>query len=404
MRIAQVSSLYERVPPVLYGGTERIVSYLTEELVRLGHEVTLFASGDSITRARLEAACPRALRLDVNCQDFIAPHLHMLGEVYQRAREFDVIHCHTTYLGLPFTSFTTIPTVLTHHGRMDVREQGPVFCAYPQVAHVSISDDQRRFQPGMNWAATVYHGLPLDLYPFQPSPASPPFLLFLGRMSPEKRPDSAIRIACQAGLPLRIAAKVDPVDQAYFETTIRPLLNHPLIEFIGEVNEEQKRVLLGDALALLFPIDWPEPFGLVMIEALACGTPVIARRRGSVPEIIQNGVTGFVCETDEEMVAAVQKVTRLEREACQRVFVERFSVQRMTHDYIKVYEACLEHRKGQRVSTPQRAHTELRVRPQRIRPELSVPDSTRLLPMIDSSQQSLTVHPLSSTVIARSKH
>jgi glycosyltransferase involved in cell wall biosynthesis len=326
----------------------------------------------------------------------------MLGEVYRRAREFDVIHCHTTYLGLPLTSFTTTPTVLTHHGRLDIREQGLIFCAYPQIAHISISGDQRQFQPGMTWAATVYHGLPLDLYPFQSSQATPPFLLFLGRISPEKRPDSAIRIACQAGLPLRIAAKVDPVDQAYFETTIRPLLDHPLIEFIGEVNEEQKRVLLGDALALLFPIDWPEPFGLVMIEALACGTPVIARRRGSVPEILQEGVTGFVCDTEEEMVGAVQKVTMLKREACRRAFVERFSVQRMAHDYITVYEAYLEHGEVQRVSMPQRARAGLLVRPQHIRPELSAPESPRLLSMADSSPQSLTIEPLSSAVIARS--
>jgi len=403
MRIAQVSSLYERVPPVLYGGAERVVSYLTEELVRLGHEVTLFASGDSITRARLEAACPRALRLDANCQDSLAPHLLMLGEVYQRAREFDVIHCHTTYFGLPLTSFTTTPTVLTHHGRLDIHELGQIFGAYPQIAHISISDAQRQFQPGINWAATVYHGLPLDLSPFQSSQAPAPFLLFLGRISPEKRPDSAIRIACQAGLPLRIAAKVDPVDLAYFETTIRPLLNHPLIEFIGEVNEEQKRALLGDALALLFPIDWPEPFGLVMIEALACGTPVIARRRGSVPEIVQEGVTGFVCETEEEMVAAVQKIAMLEREACRRAFVERFTVQRMAHDYIKVYEAYLGHGEKQRVSLPQRASAGLRMRPQRIRPELSAPESTRLLPMADSSPQSQTVNSLSSAVIAGGK-
>jgi glycosyltransferase involved in cell wall biosynthesis len=342
MRIAQVAPLYERVPPVLYGGTERVVSYLTEELVRSGHEVTLFASGDSLTSARLEAACPQALRLDANCQDPLALHIYMLGEVYRRAHEFDVIHCHTTYLGLPLTSFTATPTVLTHHGRLDVRELRPVFHAYPGVHHVSISDDQRRPLSGLNWTKTVYHGLPLELYPFAPqSRGHDPFLLFLGRISPEKRPDSAIRIACRAGLPLRIAAKVDRVDSAYFETTIRPLLDHPLVEFIGEVDEAQKCALLGDALALLFPIDWPEPFGLVMIEALACGTPVIARRRGSVPEVVRDGVTGFVCETDEEMVTAVQKTALLERAACRHAFVERFSVQRMTRDYVAVYEECL---------------------------------------------------------------
>jgi glycosyltransferase involved in cell wall biosynthesis len=276
----------------------------------------------------------------------------MLGEVYRRAREFDVIHCHTTYLGLPLTSFTTTPTVLTHHGRLDVRELKAVLHAYPDVHHVSISDDQRRPLPGLNWTKTVYHGLPLDLYSFSPqSDRHDPFLLFLGRISPEKRPDKAIQIACHAGLPLRIAAKVDRVDRVYFETTIRPLLDHPLIEFIGEVDEAQKRTLLGDALALLFSIDWPEPFGLVMIEALACGTPVIARRRGSVPEIVQHGVTGFVCDTDEEMVAAVQKAALLERTACRNAFVERFSVQRMTQDYVAIYEECLTHRERLRTQT-----------------------------------------------------
>jgi glycosyltransferase involved in cell wall biosynthesis len=275
----------------------------------------------------------------------------MLGEVYRRAHEFDVIHCHTTYLGLPLTSFTTTPTVLTHHGRLDVRELRPVFYAYPDVHHVSISDDQRRPLLGLNWTKTVYHGLPLEIYPFSPqSRGHDPFLLFLGRISPEKRPDSAIQIACRAGLPLRIAAKVDRVDKAYFETTIRPLLDHPLVEFIGEVDEAQKRALLGDALALLFPIDWPEPFGLVMIEALACGTPVIARRRGSVPEIVHDGVTGFVCETDEEMVTAVHKAALLERTVCREAFVERFSVQRMTQDYVAVYEECLA-RRGRRTQT-----------------------------------------------------
>jgi glycosyltransferase involved in cell wall biosynthesis len=339
MRIAQVAPLYERVPPVLYGGTERVVSYLTEELVRLGHEVTLFASGDSLTRAKLEAPCPRALRLDPTCEDSLAPHILMLGQVYQRAHEFDVIHCHTNYLGLPLVPFVSTPTVLTLHGRLDVPELGPLFRAYPQVALVSISDAQRQPLSGVTWAATVYHGLPLDLYSFHPRPGGS--LLFLGRISPEKRPDAAIRIACQAGVPLRIAAKVDKVDQAYFDTTIRPLLDHPLVEFLGEVDERQKRRLLGEALALLFPIDWPEPFGLVMIEALACGTPVIARRRGSVPEVVRDGVTGFICETDAEMVAAVRQVAQLERAACRRAFEERFSVQRMAQEYLAVYEQYL---------------------------------------------------------------
>jgi len=339
MRIAQVAPLYERVPPVLYGGTERVVSYLTEELVRLGHDVTLFASGDSLTRAKLEAPCARAVRLDPTCQDALALHVQMLGQVYKRAQEFDVIHCHTDYLGLPLSSFVSTPTVLTLHGRLDIPELGPLFRAYPHAPLVSISDTQRQPLSGVSWARTIYHGLPLDLYPFQPRPRNT--LLFLGRISPEKRPDSAIRIACHAGVPLRIAAKVDTVDQTYFETRIQPLLQHPLIEFIGEVDEQQKRTLLGDALALLFPIDWPEPFGLVMIEALACGTPIIARRRGAVPEVVHDGVTGFICETDEDMVAAIHRVAELDRATCRHEFAHRFSVQRMTREYVTVYARCL---------------------------------------------------------------
>ncbi len=346
MRIAQVAPLYERVPPLLYGGTERVVSYLTEELVRLGHEVTLFASGDSQTRARLVAPCPRALRLDPHCQDPLAPHVRMLGWVYEQAHTFDVIHCHTDYLGLPLTRFTSTPTVLTLHGRLDIPELAPLYGDYPDVPLVSISDAQRLPLPQANWLATVYHGLPLDLYAFHPYPER--YLLFLGRMSPEKRPDSAIRVACAAGLPLRIAAKVDKADRAYFETTIRPLLNHPLVDFIGEVNDAQKRELLGRALALLFPVDWPEPFGLVLIEALACGTPVIARRRGAVPEILQDGVTGLLCEAETEMVAAVQHVAALDRAACRRAFEQRFSVTQMAQRYLQVYETVCATRRPSR--------------------------------------------------------
>lgn len=346
MRIAQVAPLYESVPPRLYGGTERVVSYLTEALVRLGHEVTLFASGDSRTQARLRAPCDRALRLDPTCQDSLAPHIRMLGQVYQRAHEFDIIHCHTDYLSLPLARFTLTPTVITLHGRLDIPELRPLYQEYSDVPLVSISDAQRNPLPEMNWAATVYHGLPLELYPsFQPHPGA--YLLFLGRIAPEKRPDSAIRVACQAKIPLRIAAKVDRADQEYFETTVRPLLNHPLIDFLGEVNDEQKRDLLSNARALLFPVDWPEPFGLVMIEALACGTPVITRRRGSIPEIIRDGQTGFICETEEEMVEAVHRIDTLERAACRRAFMDRFTVTHMTQRYVKIYEAiCAERRSG----------------------------------------------------------
>ncbi len=342
MRIAQVAPLYERVPPQLYGGTERVVSYLTEELVRLGHDVTLFASGDSITRARLEALCRRALRLDPHCCDPLAHHLRMLGQVYQRAQEFDIIHCHTDYLGLPLTRFSPTPTVITLHGRLDIPDITPLYQEYAEVPLVSISDAQRIHLPQANWAATIHHGLPPELYTFQPHPSS--YLLFLGRISPEKRPDSAIRVACRAGVPLRIAAKVDKADREYFETTIRPLLGHPLIEFIGEADEQQKRVLLGDALALLFPIDWPEPFGLVMIEALACGTPVIARPRGSVPEVLREGYTGLFCETEDDMVEAIQRVATLDRVECRREFEQRFTAGTMAQHYLEVYQEILDAR------------------------------------------------------------
>lgn len=345
MRIAQVAPLYERVPPHQYGGTERVVSYVTEELVRLGHDVTLFASADSITRAQLQSPCDRALRLDPDSRDPLAPHIRMLGQVYRQAPAFDIIHCHTDYLSLPLARASSTPTVITQHGRLDVPELLPLYAEYPEIPLISISDAQRLPLAQANWLATVYHGLPADLYSFQAQPDQ--YLLFLGRIAPEKRPDSAIRIACRAGIPLRIAAKVDPVDQTYFETTIRPLLTHPLIDFIGEVNEQQKQSLLGNALALLFPIDWPEPFGLVMIEALACGTPVIARRRGSVPEILQHGRTGWVCETEDEMLEAVQRIGRLDRAACRREFMQRFTVTRMAQQYVEVY---------QRLCTAQEAH------------------------------------------------
>lgn len=339
MRIAQVAPLYERVPPCLYGGTERVVSYLTEALVRQGHDVTLFASGDSITTAKLESPCAQALRLDPHCQDPLAPHLQMLGQVYRRADEFDIIHCHTTYLGLPLTHFSRTPTVLTLHGRLDIPELIPLYAEHRNVALVSISDNQRLPLPDASWVATIYHGLPTNLYTFQPQPRSS--LLFLGRISPEKRPDVAIRVACRAGVPLKIAAKVDKVDQGYFETCIEPLLDHPLVQFVGEVNEQQKEQLLGDALALLFPIDWPEPFGVVMIEALACGTPVIARQRGSVPEVLRDGVTGLFCETEEEMVNAVHRVSSLSRAACRREFEQRFTDNQMALRYVEVYRGCL---------------------------------------------------------------
>ena len=343
MRIAQVAPLYERVPPELYGGTERVVSFLTEELVRLGHDVTLFASGDSVTQARLVAPCARSLRLDLNCRDPLAPHVRMLGWVYERAREFDIIHCHTDYLGLPLSRCTDVPTVLTLHGRLDMPEIHPLFQEYRNVRLVSISDAQRAPVPDANWAATVHHGLPPDLYTFHPQPGA--YLLFLGRISPEKCPDAAIRIAKRAGVRLKIAAKVDAVDRNYFETMIQPMMDDPLIEFIGEVSDPEKGSLLGSAMALLFPIDWPEPFGLVMLESLACGTPVIARPRGSVPEILRDRHTGFVCESEDEMVDAVRHVAKLDRRVCRNEFEERFTASVMARAYVDVYRRiCTERR------------------------------------------------------------
>jgi glycosyltransferase involved in cell wall biosynthesis len=336
MRIAQVSPLCERVPPVTYGGTERVVSYLTEELVQRGHDVTLFASGDSLTRARLVPGVPRSLRGDDSGRDPIAAHMAMLAQVYQAASDFDVIHCHTDYVGLPLARTTSVPTLLTLHGRLDSPDTKEVFRAFPYAGLVSISGAQRAPLEGVRWAGTVYHGLPDDLYTFHPGPGQ--YLLFLGRISPEKGPDAAIRIAVGAGVPLRIAAKVDDADRKYFEDVVRPLLDHSLVEFLGEVGEDDKRELLAHALALLFPVDWPEPFGMVLIESLASGTPVIARRRGSVPELIADGRTGFVCETEAEMVAAVARVQTVSRAACRDEFERRFTVRHMTDAYVRIFE------------------------------------------------------------------
>jgi glycosyltransferase involved in cell wall biosynthesis len=342
LRIAQVAPLYERVPPELYGGTERVVSYLTEELVRLGHDVTLFASGDSITTANLDAVCPRALRLDGTCRDPLATHVRMLGRVYRRAERFDVIHCHTDYLGLPLAGFVRPPTLITLHGRLDLPELPLVYADHMRVPLVSISDAQRLPMRDANWLATVPHGVPAALY--DPEYATGSYLLFVGRISPEKRPDAAVAIAAAAGVPLKIAAKVDAVDREYFASMIRPLLEHPLVEFLGEVDDARKGELLRGALALLFPIDWPEPFGLILIEALACGVPVIARRRASVPEIVREGVTGFLRETDEELARAVHEVHRLDRRACRAEFEARFTAATMAGRYVELYERLVERR------------------------------------------------------------
>jgi glycosyltransferase involved in cell wall biosynthesis len=339
VRIAQVAPLYESVPPLLYGGTERVVSYLTEELVRSGHEVVLFASGDSTTSAELVAPCERALRLDEKCQDPLSYHIIMLDEVFERAREFDVVHFHIDYLHFPLSSRAQIPNVTTLHGRLDLPELAPVYRQFSTLPLISISDAQRKPIPWANWRATVLHGMPLNLFSLQPVPGR--YLAFIGRISPEKRVDRAIEIAKQADMPLRIAAKVDRVDQEYFEAKIQPLLDHPLIEFIGEIGENEKQEFLEGAYALLFPIDWPEPFGLAMIEAMACGTPVIAFRRGSVPEVVDDGVTGFIVGSVEEAVKAVNKIGLLDRSECRSVFERRFSASRMAADYVTEYTRLL---------------------------------------------------------------
>jgi glycosyltransferase involved in cell wall biosynthesis len=337
MRIAQVAPLYESVPPKLYGGTERIVSYLTEELVRLGHEVTLFASGDSETRAKLVAACPQALWRDGDCKETLPHHVRLMELVFQDVSRFDVIHFHCDYLHFPLLRRHPCPSVTTLHGRLHTPDLQSLFEEYVEVPLVSISNDQRRPIPWANWQATVYHGLPRGLHPFRKRPGD--YLVFLGRISPEKRLDRAIAIACQAGKRLKVAAKIYPEDRDYFKQTIEPLLHksRSWVEFIGEVGGQEKDDLLGNALALLFPIDWPEPFGLVMIEALACGTPVIAWRNGSVPEVIEDGATGFVVDSVEEAAQAVGRVASLSRHTCRRVFEERFDAARMAQDYVEVY-------------------------------------------------------------------
>src|SRR5438093_7967236 len=298
MRIAQVAPLYESVPPKYYGGTERVVSYLTEELVRQGHEVTLFASGDSETKAHLVAACRRSLRMDKHCVDRLAHHMLMLEHVVQRAAEFDIVHFHTDYLHFPLSRRDRITHVTTLHGRLDVPDLVPLYQEFREMPVISISNGQRQPLPRAHWQATVYHGLPAEKYRSRAEPGR--YLAFLGRISPEKRVDRAIEIAKQVGMPLKIAAKVDRVDKDYFDWIIAPLLRNSLVEFVGEIGEGEKDEFLGNAYALLFPIDWPEPFGLVMIEAMACGTPVIAYRGGAVPEALDEGVTGFIVHSLED--------------------------------------------------------------------------------------------------------
>jgi glycosyltransferase involved in cell wall biosynthesis len=335
MRIAQVAPLYESVPPQLYGGTERVVSYLTEELVRQGHDVTLYASGDSVTSARHIAPCPRSLRLDSHCIDQLAHHMLMLESVAQDAERYDVIHYHVDYLHFSLSRRSTVPSVTTLHGRLDLPDLPALYREFSEAPVVSISDAQREPLPWANWRATIHHGLPPDLYPFRAGAGG--YLAFLGRISPEKRVDRAIAIARRLRLPIRIAAKVDKVDREYFEETIRPLLADPLVEWVGEIGEDEKPRFLGDARAMLFPIDWPEPFGLVMIEAMACGTPVVAFRRGSVPEVLEDGVSGFVVDDFEAAVTATARAIEIDRRGCRAAFERRFTAARMASDYQDVY-------------------------------------------------------------------
>jgi glycosyltransferase involved in cell wall biosynthesis len=339
MRIAQVAPLYESVPPKLYGGTERVVSYLTEELVRQGHDVTLFASGDSVTKARLVPGCERALRLDENCLDHMAHHIVMLEQVFQRVHDFDVVHFHVDYLHFPLSRRQPITQVTTLHGRLDIPDLIPLYSQFREMPVVSISDAQREPLPWANWQATVYHGLPIDRYRFRAEAGD--YFAFLGRISPEKRVDRAIRIAQKLGRPLRIAAKVDDMDKQYFGKAIEPLLRDQLVDFVGEIGEEKKQEFLGHAYALLFPIDWPEPFGLVMIEAMACGTPVIAYRSGAVPEVLDEGETGFIVNGLKDAMAAARKIPKLSRARCREVFEERFTSRRMANDYLQVYQRLM---------------------------------------------------------------
>jgi glycosyltransferase involved in cell wall biosynthesis len=339
MRIAQVSPLYESVPPQLYGGTERVVAYLTDELVRQGHDVTLFASADSRTSARLVAVSPRALRLAPSRSDDVAWHLIMIERVARRSGTFDLIHFHLPHLHYPWSSRMAVPHVTTQHGRLDRPELECLYREYCDEPLISISDAQRTPIPHASWIATVPHGLPRDVYRY--SPESQGYFAFLGRISPEKRVDRAIAIATALDKPLRIAAKVDAADVEYFHREVEPLLGNPLVEFIGEIGEADKSEFLGGADALLFPIDWPEPFGLVMIEALACGTPILAFRGGSVAEVIEDGVTGFIVDDLDQAIDVAGRVGDLDRADCRRAFESRFTTERMTERYLQVYDLLI---------------------------------------------------------------
>ena len=342
MRIAQVVPLQVAVPPRAYGGTERVVYNLTEALVRLGHDVTLFASGDSQTSAKLVPMIDQALCFNPEV-DATALHTAMLEDIYRQADRFDVSHSHLDYLTLPFVDRTTTPTVLTLHGRLDRPEWDSVFHAFAHANYISISDSQRNDIPDLNWLATVYHGIDVDSFKYYPRQGK--YLAFVGRMSPEKRPDLAIEVAIRTGIPLKIAAKMDYREVSYFESYIKPMLDHPLIEWLGEVDEMEKRKLMGNALALILPIDWPEPFGMVFIESLACGTPVITCPRGSVPELLKDGVTGYSGCTADALIEAVAKVRSVSRHGCRRYAKRRFDMRRMALEYVNVYSKVLGQRR-----------------------------------------------------------
>jgi glycosyltransferase involved in cell wall biosynthesis len=337
MRIAQVAPLYESVPPAQYGGTERVVSWLTEELISLGHDVTLFASGDSTTAGRLVPCSRRSLRTDPNCRDALAHHIAMIERVGRSAGKFDVIHFHVDYLHFPLSRRQNLCQITTLHGRLDLEDLVPVYREFTDMPVVSISHAQRKPLAWVNWIGTVHHGLPPGLLKLQKGEGK--YLAFLARISPEKRVDRAIEIATRLKMPLKIAAKIDRADADYFNREIKHLLNNPLVDFVGEINDAQKQEFLGDAIACLMPIDWPEPFGLNMIEAMACGTPTIAFRHGSVPEIVRDGVNGFIVDGVEEAAEAVSRIGTISRADCRRTFEEHFTSARMAADYLRLYEA-----------------------------------------------------------------
>lgn len=336
MKIAQIAPLYESVPPKMYGGTERVVSYLTEELVALGHEVTLFASGDSVTNAKLVSHGESALRLS-DVQDPLAHHIAQLQDVLECSRDFDVLHFHTDYLHFPFSDLLDQPHLTTLHGRLDIPDLVYVYHKFPRQPLVSISNSQRKGMPvRVNWEGTVYHGLPKDLYHLGTGKGD--YVAFIGRISPEKRPDRAIEIARRAGVKIKIAAKIDKADESYYQTHIKKLFDLPHVEFLGEIGEDKKGEFLGNAKALMFPIDWPEPFGMVMIEAMACGTPVLAYNNGSVPEVIDKGESGFIVEHMDEAVEALQNIDLIDRGRVRQIFEQRFSANVMARNYVELYE------------------------------------------------------------------